>query len=196
MDLIELHDRALAATGDLVANVEAGQFSDPTPCPEFDVRALLSHLVAGNHRYVQIAHGEPATATPLAGDLVNDDALTPYKESAAAVSRAWSDPALLERTVQLPFGEFPGAFALGVHTVEGIVHGWDLATATGQPSELEPDLYAVAWRNTKDIDDSFRGPGRPFGPAVPVSPDATDTERLMAWLGRRPLDDAAGPTGV
>lgn len=186
MDLIGLHDRALAATTGLVANVRAEQFSNPTPCAELDVRALLNHLVAGNYRYVNIAHGEPAEPVPLTGDFVHGDALTPYRKSAAAVSQAWAEPILLERTVHLPFGAVPGAVALGVHTVEAIVHGWDLARATGQPTELDPDLCAVAWQNAKNIDDSFRGPGRPFGPAVPARSGATDTARLMAWLGRQP----------
>ena len=94
---------------------------------------------------------------------------------------------MLETTVHVPFGDVPGAFALGMHTVETIVHGWDLAKATGQPTELDPELYAVAWQNCKDIDDSFRGPGRPSGPAVTAPPArATHKVRLMAWLGRQP----------
>lgn len=186
MDIIALHDRALAATAALVANVNAEQLADPTPCADFDVRTLLNHLVGGNYRFVKIAHGESGETVPLAGDFVHDDALTPYRASAAAMSQAWADPRLLEKTVHLPFGDFPGAFALGIHTVETIVHGWDLAKATGQPTEIEPDLYAGAWQYSKDIDGSFRGPGRPFGPAVTAQPDATETDRLMAWLGRQP----------
>lgn len=186
MDIIALHDRALAVTTALVANVNTEQLADPTPCADFDVRALLNHLVGGNYRFVKIAQGEPGEAVPSIGDFVNDHALTPYRASAAAVSQAWADPTLLEKTVHLPFGDFPGAFALGIHTVETIVHGWDLAKATGQPTEVEPELYAVAWQSSKDVDGSFRGPGRPFGPAVAAAPDASDTDRLMAWLGRQP----------
>jgi uncharacterized protein (TIGR03086 family) len=185
-DIIKLHDRALEATTAIVANVEPASFAEPTPCAEFDVRALLDHMVAGNYRWVKMAQGEPATAAPATGDFVQEDALTPYRESAIALSEAWADPSLLSTTVQLPFGEFPGAFALGIHTVETIVHGWDLAKATAQPTELDPDLYAVAWQNSKDIDETFRGPGRPFGPAVTPPPGASDTDRLMAWLGRQP----------
>ena len=185
MDIIKLHDRALEATTSIVANVDASQFGAPTPCAEFDVRGLLNHMIVGNHRFVKIAHGEPGESVPATGDCVGNDALTPYRESADAVSKAWSDPAVLERTVHLPFGDFPGARAIGIHTVEAIVHGWDLAKATGQATELDPELYAVAWQNCKDIDDSFRGPGRPFGPAVTVPAGASDTARLMAWLGRR-----------
>jgi uncharacterized protein (TIGR03086 family) len=185
-DIVKMHDRALEATTAIVANADPASFGKRTPCAEFDVRALLNHMIAGNYRFERIAHGEPATSVPATGDFVRDDALTPYRRSAAAVSEAWADPSALDRTAQLPFGEFPGAFALGIHTVETIVHGWDLAKATGQPTELDPDLYTVAWQNSKDIDETFRGPGRPFGPAVTPRPGASDTDTLMAWLGREP----------
>ena len=186
MDIVKLHDRALEATTSIVTNTAASQFGAPTPCDEFDVHALLNHMIGGNHRFVKIADGEPGESVPATGSFVRNDALTPYRESADAVSKAWSDPSVLERSVHLPFGEFPGAFAIGIHTVEVIVHGWDLAKATEQATELDPELYAVAWQNCKDIDDSFRGPGRPFGPAVTAPAGASDTARLMAWLGRRP----------
>jgi uncharacterized protein (TIGR03083 family) len=106
MDIIEVHDRALEATTAIVANVDAAQFGQPTPCAEFDVRALLNHLIGGNDRFVKIAHGEPGQPVPATGDFVHRDALTPYRESAGAVAQAWSDPAVLERTVHLPFGDF------------------------------------------------------------------------------------------
>ncbi|MEP6661419.1 MAG: TIGR03086 family metal-binding protein [Acidimicrobiales bacterium] len=186
MDIVMLHDRALGAAAAIVAKVDTAQLALPTPCSEFDVRELLNHVIGGNYRFVKIAHGEPGEATPSTGDFVHDDALAPYRSSAATLSEAWSDPATLVQTVHLPFGDFPGAFALGVHTVETIVHSWDLAKATGQPTELDPELYAVAWQNSKDIDESFRGPGRPFGPAVTAAPGWSDTDRLMAWLGRQP----------
>jgi len=102
------------------------------------------------------------------------------------LAEAWSDPAVLERTVHLPFGDFPGAFALGIHTVETVVHGWDLAKATGQPTEVDPELCAVAWQNCKDIDDTFRGPDRPFRPRVAAPLGGSKTEELVAWLGRQP----------
>jgi len=186
MSIIELHDRALDATTMIVANVDPARFGGPTPCADFDVRALLNHMIAGNYRFVKIAHGAPGDAVPTTGDFVRDDALTPYRDSAAAVSEAWSDPRILGETTHLPFGDFPGAYAIDDHTVETIVHGWDLAKATGQPTELEAQLSAVAWEHTKDIGESFRGPGGPFGPEVAAPTGASDTDRLIAWLGRVP----------
>ena len=186
MDLATAHDRALAATTEIVGNVAAAQFDHPTPCAEFDVRALLNHLIAGNYRFAKVARGERAETVALTEDFVHDGALAPYRVSAGVLAEAWSDPAVLERTVHLPFGDFPGAFALGIHTVETVVHGWDLAKATGQPTEVDPELCAVAWQNCKDIDDTFRGPGRPFGPPVATPLGGSKTEELVAWLGRQP----------
>ncbi len=145
MSLVALHDRALDALGTTIEKIDTAQLGDPTPCSEFDVRALLNHVIGGNLRFVAIAQGEPGAAVPATGDFVTDDAVSPYRESAAALSRAWSDPAVLERTVKMPFGDFPGEFALGIHIVETVVHSWDLSKATGQPTELDPELCEAAW---------------------------------------------------
>jgi uncharacterized protein (TIGR03086 family) len=185
MDVIKLHDRALEATTSIVANVGTSQFGMRTPCAELDVLALLNHMIGGNFLFVAAANGEPPEPASATADFVRGEALASYRKSADAVSKAWSDPSVLARTVRLPFGELPGEVALGMHTVETIVHGWDLAKATEQPTELDPELYEVAWQNAKGIDDSLRGPGRPFGPTVTAPAGASDTAELMAWLGRR-----------
>ncbi len=186
MNVIALHDRALDALGITIEKIDSSQLGDPTPCSEFDVRALLNHVIGGNYRFVAIAVGEPGAAVPATGDFVTDDAVMPYRESAAVLSQAWADPVVLDQTAHMPFGDFPGEFALGIHIVEAVVHNWDLAKATGQPTELDPVLCEAAWQRSKDIDDSFRGPGRPFGPAIATPPAATATEKLMGWLGRQP----------
>ena len=186
MSVIALHDRALEALGTTIEKIDPSQFGAPTPCAEFDVKALLNHVIGGNYRFVAIARGEHGAAVPATGDFVTDDAVAPYRESAVALSKAWADPAVLEHTVHLPFGDFPGEFALGIHLVEAVVHSWDLAKATGQRTELDPDLCEAAWQRSKDIDESFRGPGRPFRPAIVAPPDPTATAKLMTWLGRQP----------
>lgn len=73
-----------------------------------------------------------------------------------------------------------------MHVVESLVHGWDLAEATGQPSDIDPDLCAVAWDNVQGVTDELRGAGRPFRPAIGVPDDAPAADRLVAWLGRQP----------
>jgi uncharacterized protein (TIGR03086 family) len=186
MDLLAAHHRALQATTSIVANVGSDSFGLPTPCEQFDVRSLLNHMIAGNHRFLAVARGEPAQSVPVMGDFVDEDALGPYRESADALAKAWSDPAALERTARLPIGDVPGAVALGIHTVETVTHGWDLAKATGQPTEVDAELCAVEWQYAQGIDDSLRGPNGRFGPPIVLPAGASATDALVAWLGRQP----------
>ena len=186
MDLVKAHDHALDVTEAIVAAARPEQLALPTPCAEFDVRMLLGHMIAGNDRFVLVAHGEPIETRPVMASFAGDDATPVYRASAAAVSAAWHDPAAVERAVRLPFGEVPGEFALAMHTVETIVHGWDIAKATSQPPVIEPELCAVGWEAAKDSGEELRGPGRPFGPVVFVAPTAADADRLVAWMGRQP----------
>jgi uncharacterized protein (TIGR03086 family) len=185
----DAHERTVDSTVSIVANIVPAQFGAPTPCADFDVQALLEHLIAANLRFVALASGEAADGRAPAREHIRDgDVARPYRASARAVTAAWRDPSLLDGRYRLPIGDVPGTVAIGIHTVEALVHGWDLAKATGQPTEIAPDLFAFAWEHCRGIDDSLRGPGRPFGPPVEAPNGATDTERLMAWLGRTTSD--------
>jgi uncharacterized protein (TIGR03086 family) len=186
MDLEKAHDHALETTAAIVANVRPEQLALPTPCAEFDVRTLLRHMIAGNERFAAVARGEAIDSYPPLGSFDGDDPAPAYLASAASMAAAFREPGVLERLVELPIGKVTGEVALAIHTVETIVHGWDIATATGQPTEIEPVLFAVAWEATRGIGDDLRGAGRPFGAEVSVPPTASDTDRLVAWLGRQP----------
>jgi uncharacterized protein (TIGR03086 family) len=189
MEIIEAHDKALAATGQIIASITKKQLSKATPCSEYDVKALLNHLVGANRMFAAVAQGEELDPARAADDHLGDDYTAAFEQSAKTVSEAWKTPGLLEKTVKLPFAEMPGAAALGIHTVEALVHGWDLGTATGQAVEFDPALAEVAWDNVKNLPDMFRGPagsGMPFGLKVEPPANATPTQRVVAWLGRQP----------
>src|SRR5947209_132354 len=128
MDIVRLHDRALEQTAQLVERVRPDQLGQPTPCAEWDVRALLTHLVGGNLRWAGLARGEPLRRGRAQGggpgpDLLGDDPAGAYRRSAAAVTSAWQNPALLDQTFALPIGEMPGRAALTQHLVETVAHG-------------------------------------------------------------------------
>ena len=177
---LELHDRGLDATAGVVARVRPDQFGLPTPCAAWDVRGLIGHLVEANRMFTAAAGADPV-------DVLDDDPLKAYEVSIQEVRLAWHAPGLLDGEVALPFGTFPGRVAVRMHFVDHLVHGWDLAVATGQDATLDPELAQEAFEEMSEaLVDAPRGPRFPFGPVVDWPADAPVHERLVALLGRRP----------
>jgi uncharacterized protein (TIGR03086 family) len=187
----ELHARAIAQTESIVAAVEAAQLALPTPCTEFDVRGLLGHIVGGLVRAALVGEGADAYAVEVDPDgTVGDDAwVVAYQAAAARAKAAWADDAALDALFAVPWGKVPGRAALSGYVMEILVHGWDLAAATGYETEL--DLELAAWV----LDVAHRilppeirgGDDVPFGPVVDVPSDAGLYAQLAGWLGRRPV---------
>ena len=183
-----IHRRAMDQTEAIVAAVQPGQLGLPTPCPEYDVGALLSHVVGGLNRVAIVGEGGDALARPARADDVPDDGwLAAYHTAAARAAAAWADDTTLDVLVELPWGKIPGRFAIAGYIQEILTHGWDLAKATGQPTELDPELAAWALAGARRIlPAEARGADVPFGPVVQVPPDAGPYAQLAAWLGRQP----------
>jgi uncharacterized protein (TIGR03086 family) len=184
----ETHQRAMAQTESIVAAVEPGQLTLPTPCPEYDVRALLSHMVGGLNRIAVVGEGGDGLAVDPRADGVPDDGWpAAYAAARARVTAAWADDTRLDALVEVPWGKVPGRIALSGYVQEVLTHGWDLARATGQPTELDPELaswvLAVAQRI---LPPEPRGGEIPFGPVRPVPAGAAPYAQLAAWLGRQP----------
>ena len=136
--------QALDATGQLVAGVRDEQWLNPTPCPDWNVRDLVSHIIGGNRMFAGILRGErpgasgggPAQVLAQPGrDLLGD-----YREAASELLAAFSRPGVLEEMFTVPFGTVPGGVALHLRISELLVHGWDLARATGQPARFPAAL--------------------------------------------------------
>jgi uncharacterized protein (TIGR03086 family) len=184
----EVHRRAMTQTEAIVAAVEPGQLTLPTPCPDYDVRALLSHIVGGLNRVAIAGEGGDALARPARADDVPDDGwLAAYQEASGRAQKAWADDAKLDALVEVPWGKIPGRFAIAGYIQEILTHGWDLARATGQPAEGDPDLALFALAGAKRIlPPERRGGEIPFGLVVQVPPEAAPYAQLAAWLGRQP----------
>lgn len=173
---------ATAWVTSLLGAIGEDQRTLPTPCEEFDVRTLSSHLVGTVGRIVAIAEtGSPDSVPPLAPE---HDEKT-FARLAERAQQAWADDGLLDKPVTGPWGEAPGRLALWGYTNEALVHGWDLAVATGQPSEADPALVdptAAVLRSF--LPAAARVPGVPFSAVVKPRPEAGPTERLANWSGR------------
>lgn len=184
IDFATLDRLATVSTRARLAHLSVADLDRPSTCAGWDIRTLLSHLVGGNIRFARALRGEPANwatrdAEPVASPLAEFD--TSAAGMAAAVA-AVDDPT---RPVQLAAGEPPAAFAVGVHGADMLIHGWDLAIATGQDPTLDPDLCRTALAVIDRYPPSFWGTGRFFAPRI----DSTSTDpqhRLLAFSGRDP----------
>ncbi|MFE2874208.1 TIGR03086 family metal-binding protein [Streptomyces roseus] len=178
---VELAGRTLAA-------VRPEQYDAPTPCEEFDVRRLSSHLVAVVRRISVIGRGEDPFSVPSFADEIADGGwAAAWEPGAREVAQVWGDPGILGRQLRLPIGVLPGAAAAAVYTHELTVHTWDLATATGQAPEWDPALIErVIGVVRRALPAESRGGRIPFAEVVTVDPGAPAIDRLVAWAGRRP----------
>lgn len=182
--------RALEATGEIVDAIKNDQWSNRTPCAEWNVRTVLNHLVIGNRMFAGIVRGEPLPSPEELGrlrtvDQLGDDPAAAYRDSATALVTAFRQPGVFERVVQVPAGTVPGIVALHLRITEALVHGWDLAQGTGQPARLPDDLAEeeLAFARGRSAPDVPRT-GHPFGPVQSIADDAPAIDRLVAYLGR------------
>jgi uncharacterized protein (TIGR03086 family) len=186
-DLLDLHRRALDATGQVVANIARAQGTAPTPCDGWDVTALLNHIVAGNFWAAELVSGKTIdeVGSALDGDVLGDDMTGAYQASAAAAAAAFARAGALDSPCAVSYGPVPGSVYAGHRIVDVLIHGWDLAVATGQDATLDPELVAGCTAIVEPQIDLLRGSGM-FSESPDVGPDADAQTRLLSLLGRGP----------
>jgi uncharacterized protein (TIGR03086 family) len=183
---------ALKLTGRLVAVVRPEQWAWPTPCPEWDVRQLVDHLVSGQQLFARVLRGEPVeealTAVRAVPDRLGDDAAAAHDLSGRELVAAFAGPGVLERTVRVPFGTVPAAVALHLRITESLVHGWDLATALGEPFDPPAALVEPELAFSVPLLAQVPPERRVFAPSRSALEGARPIEHLVALLGRAPAD--------
>jgi uncharacterized protein (TIGR03086 family) len=170
---------------EVLANVTPEQMTLPTVNDEWDVRGLINHLVAGNQWMVENVRTGNAPR-PSGEDAIGDRSpMDAYTESWNAMIAAFEEPGAMQRTLQMPFGEFPVAAAAALRFGDTIAHTWDLAKATGQDTNIAPELCEAALAMARQrLEGQLRGQGR-FKEEVPVPADACAADRLAGYLGKQ-----------
>jgi uncharacterized protein (TIGR03086 family) len=109
-----------------------------------------------------------------------------HRVSAKAAQETFAEPQALTRTYQLPIGEIPGTAFIELRTSDLLTHAWDLAIATGQPTDLDPELaeYILAFSTQMMSRAGLRCDGRPFGAEQPCGDERSVADRVAAFLGR------------
>jgi uncharacterized protein (TIGR03086 family) len=183
----------------LVEGVAADQWDRPTPCTDWTVRQLLNHVVGGNRLFARVLGGAPLPPMSELGkraheDQLGDDPAAAYRTTADEMLRALQAPGALQATYTVPVGTLPGPAIVHLRTVETLVHGWDLARATGQELPFPDDLAEHEMRFSEDLLGRLPEGRHPFAPTRPAAGDAPAIDRLVALLGRNPAWSGAGPS--
>jgi uncharacterized protein (TIGR03086 family) len=183
----EALERAFASTRQVLANVKPDQLSDPSPCQSWTVREVINHVIGGSFWFAGSVNDGKAPSIPDT-DYTSGDMVATYDDGIKQAVAAFSAPGAMEKMVELPFGTMPGGFFIGLAQTDAFTHGWDIAKATGQSTDLDPELATQLLTGARAaIQPAFRGDDgvSPFGAEQPAPPNATEADKLAAFLGRR-----------
>ena len=185
LDVKTLHRLGVEEFGKRVARIGEADWSNPTPCTEWDVRALVNHLVYEHRWAVPLLDGATIedVGQRFEGDLLGDDPLGAWQDSLEAAQDAVSRVSL-DRTVHLSFADVPAGAYLSQLGSDFVVHAWDLARGLGVDDRLDPAVVTDVHARALDEIDALRASGM-FGDQVDVPPDADEQTRLLALVGRR-----------
>jgi len=170
-----------APTLEVIRGIRDDQLTALTPCTEFDVRGLLDHL-----RY-----WAPSLAGAGRKEIVEPGTSDDLEKALADLVEAWSAPAAWEGVTRL--GEpmdLPASMIGGMVLGEVVVHGWDLAKATGQPVSWPDDVLQFLVSDVAGVAEQGRRMGL-FGPEVAVPAEARAIDRIVGLTGRDPAWSAA-----
>ena len=181
----EPFQQAVAVSREVLSSVSADQMGQSTPCASWDVAELINHIIGGQFFFAAGMAGE--TPDEDGPDFASGDYMSAFDEGSAKAIAAFGADGALEQMVNLPFGQFPGAAFMGLAMTDTFTHAWDLAKATGQDTDLAPDLAAALLeQNRQNLSSDWRGPeGAPFGPEQSAPEGSATADELAAFLGRK-----------
>ena len=177
-------EQAIATTRSVLANVTPDQLDGDSPCSQWKVRDVVNHIVGGQHFFAAAVRGE----TPDGGetDFTSGDIVAAFDDAAQQCVTGFQADGAMEKIVSLPFGDMPGSAVMGLVTTDTFTHAWDVAKATGQDTDLAPELADQLLQGAQAmIQPAFRSEeGTVFGFEQPAPDDAPNADKLAAFLGR------------
>lgn len=171
-----------ALTG-VVERIDPMQLNDPTPCEAFTVHDVLDHMIVLGSSFGYWFRGAEAPelhAPAVYGRVPADEFTNTMRDLLEAVR----SPGAMERVISAPVGEMPGATFARFVAFDGLVHGWDLASATGQQWELPADVVAAVEEFARTALTPEMRDGDTFKEATVAPDDARPIERIAAFSGR------------
>jgi uncharacterized protein (TIGR03086 family) len=184
-DVRDTFRRAHGHFAELVHAVGDDQWGAQTPCSDWDVRALVNHLVYEARWAPPLLDGQTIeqVGDRFEGDLLGDDPKASYDGALRDASAAVTTTDLAS-TVHLSYGDVPADNYLTQLTGDFVVHAWDLARGIGADDRLDPELVGFVYDAAEPMADALAASGL-FAPRIDVSDDADPQTKLLALFGRR-----------
>jgi uncharacterized protein (TIGR03086 family) len=179
MDPIAQLDQVMPLLKDMVSALTPEELAAQTPCEHFAVQGVLEHMIAGGSMFAAAFRGEAPPAAPPSGDPIQL-----FPKTMDDLVASMKAPGALEKMVDAPFGTVPGEVFARFVALDGLVHGWDIATATGKDYDPPADVVAAADEFAHQaLADEMRD-GDTFKAVTDVPATASPIERLVAFTGR------------
>jgi uncharacterized protein (TIGR03086 family) len=181
---------AAAEAARVVAGVPGHPMDAPTPCDDWDLRTLVNHVILWTaYSAERRAHGESVAEDLMSKDFTADPGFA--QDYAAQIGRAvaaWSDPAAWERELGVMGSGTPAADVAAMLIAEMVLHGWDIARATGQEYACDEAVAASVLATVEAQGEMFRQyQGFAAIVALPADGDgATALDRALSLSGRDP----------
>ncbi|GAC1610492.1 MAG: TIGR03086 family metal-binding protein [Mycobacteriales bacterium] len=181
-------DASAASTRHVVAQIRTDQWTLPTPCSEWDVRALVEHLITWMNVYADLLRGaavdevQPLLA-PL-DELPESDVLLAYDAAAARATAAFREDGALDRVVHHPLRDMPGSYLLGMRITDNVLHGWDLSVALSRSAVIEPEFAQMVHDFLAPHGPGLAASGYFAVPLREISEDVDVQQRLLTLTGR------------
>ncbi len=186
-DTVDLHRGSVDVFGARVHAIGADQWDLPTPCSGWTVRDLVNHVVGEDLWCVPLLRGGTIAEVGdrFDGDVLGDDAVATWDAAARDALVAVAVPGAMEATAHLSFGDVPGEEYTLQLFADHLLHGWDLARATGGDEVLPAELVEACAAWFAEREELYRQAGA-IGARAPLADDASAQDRLLAAFGRDP----------
>jgi uncharacterized protein (TIGR03086 family) len=188
-DMTLLVSKACARTADVLAGVTEDQLDGSTPCEKLTLRELVAHVGGLGVAFAAAGRkdlGELTNTPPGEGGYhLDDDWRAAYPGNLAGLAAAWRDASAWDGMTRVGGVDLPGGVCGMVGLTEVVVHGWDVAVASGQDFEVDDDVAEAVLAHLASF--TADGPVEGlFDAAVEIGPEATPFERALAFSGRNP----------
>ena len=166
-------------------SIGAGQWHDPTPDTDWDVRMLVNHVTVEQLWVPPLVQGSRVTdvGSRLDGDQLGEDPVARWEAASSASVAAFGISGVIEGMVSLSSGTQATAEYCWDMTTDALIHSWDLARAIGADEALDPELVDIVYERTLPIAEHLHESGL-FAPPVSVSDSAPKQKRLLGLFGR------------